>query len=119
MVVELSSRISDKHRPTSSLVSCRLQNKTTSGRLTDNVIWFAKLLDSGNSPENPPLAMTRGLLPALVVEKLFYCKYIWNSSDMIMTIYENAMDVYFQGTQQFDGKVAYLFRTRKAIKSGF
>jgi len=62
--VVLSSLISPWQIPTPSFVSCKLQSTTTSWTLVPSAIWFAKSLDSGKSPENPPRAITEGRWPA-------------------------------------------------------
>ena len=63
MVVELSSLISDKQKPAPSFVNWRLHNIVRSGELELIAKSFAVALDSGKSPEKPPLATTAGSFP--------------------------------------------------------
>jgi len=51
--------------PTPSLVNWTSHHKTTSGTLIIIAKLYASVLESGNNPENPPRAITRGGLPAI------------------------------------------------------
>ena len=64
MLVELSSLRSGAQIPTLSLVNCTSHHRTTSGKLVSVANWKATELESGNDPENPPRAMTKGRFPA-------------------------------------------------------
>ena len=64
MLVELSSLRSGAQIPTPSLVNCTSHHRTTFGKLESVANWKAAELESGNNPENPPRAMTKGGFPA-------------------------------------------------------
>ena len=53
-----------KQIPTASFVNWTSHHNTKSGTLTALANWYAFKLESGNNPENPPLAITNGGNPA-------------------------------------------------------
>lgn len=61
--VEFSNVNPVLQKPKPSLDNCRSQYRTTSCKLLDIANWYENWLESGNKPENPPRAMTRGRWP--------------------------------------------------------
>lgn len=64
MEVQLLKFISGTQIPTLSIVNCTSHQRIVSGELTETANWKAYALESGKSPEKPPLAMIAGALPA-------------------------------------------------------
>jgi hypothetical protein len=63
--VQLSILILGRHIPSKSFVNLTSHCKTVEGKLNDNAVLYAYLLESGNNPEKPPFATTWGAFPAL------------------------------------------------------
>jgi len=53
-----------KQIPSLSFVNCTSHHRMTFDKLVCSAVLYAKSLESGYNPENPPRAMTNGGLPA-------------------------------------------------------
>jgi hypothetical protein len=83
-----------RHMPTPSLVIWRLQYRITSLTLTVKAYSYAYWLESGNIPENPPCATTRGALPKQKKKKeLITREIISQSIKELNMIYQNQLNL--------------------------